>query len=191
MLGRQKGASERGATTEGAVLGGADHRVAEFGLGALLAVFALLSAFPPSGAYLLPFVTVPGFALGSLHFLRRAFDSAPRVSIDDHGITDRTSIAGGTLHIPWSQIRRVSSSAWHNGVQLEVADLDDLERRAGWRRRIGIRLARIVGKRTVTVDTTLLGLTKSELAARLTSALHRHERRDLGLADGSRVSSGA
>lgn len=163
------------------MLGPGNHRVAEFGLSLLLGLFTALSAFPPSGEYFAAWLTIPTFALASIHFLRRSFDPVPRLTMDAEGITDRTSILGGALRIPWSQIRRVSVSWWHNGVQLEVGDLDALQQDAGVRRALGIRLARLVRKETITLDTTLLGISRSELRGRVAAALDRYERESIGL----------
>jgi len=164
------------------VRGTAVRRVGELGLATFFAVFCLMSLFPPSGTALAPWLTVPLSALASLHFLGRSLDGRPRLIVDGTGITDRTSIGGGYLHIPWESVTGVSNSRWGGGsVELHVRNARELGRRAGIARRLWMRLGHLLGKRTVSVTPTLLGLRKGELKETLDEILLRLERTQLGL----------
>lgn len=157
------------------------RRLSEVGVGALWALYALLNVFPSSHEGFAPWLVGPFCVLASLHFLARAFDPRPRLVVDGEGIWDRTSIAGGQLHIPWHDILGVTVSKWRGTVEVEVRDFDELCRTAGLRRRIALHLGALFGKHTVSIVPTLLGLNREQLRKRLDKGLLEFERTALGL----------
>lgn len=163
-----------------AVSATAERRLGEFGFALVWALAALLQAFPPSGEQFYPWLMIPMSALISLHFLGRSLDPRPRLVIDEGGIVDHTSIAGGDLHIPWAEVLSVSTSGLRGGVELTLRDPKALKAKAGWRRRVDLWLATLVGRRTVSINTTLLGVNRVELKSRIEDALLQFERRALG-----------
>lgn len=169
------------SSSEPRAIGRADYRFAEFGTAVLMALLSYLGAYPPSGEHFLAWLTVPGFALGSFHFLKRAFDSRPRIVLTEDGIIDRTSFYGGELLIPWAQVRDVRASRLYGGLQVEVTDLNELMESAGPGRRMALNSWRLFGKRTVTLGTTLLGVGKGELRMRIKTARDHYERVTMGL----------
>lgn len=158
-----------------------ERRLGEAGVGALWALYAFLNVFPPSHERFAPWLVIPLCVLASLHFFARAFDGRPRLMMDDEGILDRTSIAGGQLQIPWQDILGVTASRWRGTVEVEVRDFEELCRHTGLRRRTALRLGALLGKRTVSITPTLLGLSREQLRERLDAGLLRFERSSLGL----------
>jgi hypothetical protein len=153
-------------------------RLAEFALGTLWAVFAVALAFPPSWSDPFLWFGLPFGTLMATHFLRRAFDSSPRLVVDTSGILDKTSFFGGTLAIPWEDV--LSVHAWGGGVEIEVRDPADLRRRAGLGRRLELFIRRILGRKAAFITPAFLGVSPPELARELQTALHRFERAQLG-----------
>lgn len=88
---------EEGTFEDLVVPGTLERRVGEFGVAVLWALFCLMNFFPPSHQALAPWLFGPLGALASLHFMRRAFDRRPRLIVNTEGITDRTSLVGGSL----------------------------------------------------------------------------------------------
>ncbi len=158
------------------------RRVGEGIAAVLAALFALFNFFPPSGDAFAPLLIGPLSLLTCFHLLRRAFDRGPRLVVDAEGIVDRTSIVGGELRIPWEEIKDVATSASWGTVELEVRDPAALQSGAGFWRRTWMWLGRLRGKRTISVNPSLLGLSKGALRDRLAGALLHHERVQLGLA---------
>ena len=163
--------------------GTAGRRLGEAGLALFFAFFGLIIGFPPSGTPLLPWVLVPILSgLTSLHFLLRVFDRRARLIIDAEGITDRTSIGGGELRIPWAEVLSVSTSGWQSTVELQVRDPSALRQGVGPSRRLWMWLGHVFGKRSVSITPTLLGMNKKKLHESLDDGLLRFERSELGLA---------
>ena len=168
----------------------ASRRAGEFAVGVLMALFCLMSVFPPSGEYFLPWLMAPFGAIASLHFFRRVFDGRPRLVVDEEGIVDRTALIGGELRLPWAEILSVSASGLRNTVDLTVRDPPTLGRMCGFWRRVGLRLGRLIGRRSVSINLTLLGFTKGKLKERLDDGLLRFERTQLGLGRHSQLPPG-
>ena len=166
---------------EFSVPGTVGRRLGEFGVGLLWALYCLMILFPPSHQTFMPWLTAPLTGLASFHFIRRAFDGRPRLIVDKKGITDRTSIVGGALHVPWEDVLSVSVSRFWGTVDLEVRDLAHVRRRASVLRRAWMLFGRLLGRRAISVSPTLLGLGKMELKERLDAGLLEFERSQLGL----------
>jgi len=164
--------------------------VAEFGAGLLWGLFGLMNFFPPSGHALAPWLVGPMSGLASLHFMWRAFDSRPRLIVDAEGVTDRTALVGGPLFVSWSDILDVSVSKRAGTVDLEVRDVAAVRRRAGILRRIWMTMGRAFGMGPVCISPTLLGVRKRDLKEWIEVGLFEFERRDLGMAAGTRRVSG-
>lgn len=164
-----------------AIPGSATRRLGKFGMALILALFALMSVVPPSGQALLPWLTAPLSGLAAFHFLRRAFDGRPRLTVDSEGITDRTSLGGGEIHVPWRDVLGVSVSRGLGTVELTVRDPVAVRTSACLARRLWMRLGHMLGKRTITITPTLLGVGKEALRDRLDANLLEFERRELGL----------
>lgn len=157
----------------------------ELGLGALWGLMTLMSLFPPSHEYVASWLMAPFVAVVCLHFGRRAFDRGPRLQIDAEGITDRTSILGGPLRISWDEVAGVSCSRWLNAVEVHLRDPASFKTRLGIGRRVEMLLNRLVGKRSLVLSLTLLGVGKRAVAERAEYALLNAERRELGLVRGA------
>ena len=153
-------------------------RFGEFLFGMMWAVFVLAAVFPPSGSHAFLWFTLPFGTLMATHFLRRAFDSSPRLVVSSSGILDKTSPFGGTLTIPWEDV--LSVRPWGGGVEVEVRDPADLRRRAGLGRRCELLIRRIFARKSVLITPTLAGTSRRDLMRELEAALHRFERAQLG-----------
>ena len=169
--------SEKEALEDLVISPSPERRLGEFGIGVLWAVFCLMNFFPPSGQALVPWLFGPLSALASLNFMRRAFDSKPRLIVDSEGITDRAGPFGGSLFVPWSEIVDVSLK-W-DGVGVVVRDVAVVRRRAGLMRRIWMRLEQALGVRTVSIMLPVLSVGKPALKKRLEAGLLQFERREL------------
>lgn len=137
--------------------------------------------FPPSGDAFLPWLTIPFSALASIHFFRRAFDSSPRLSADEEGITDRTAFLGREIQIPWEEVNHIAVSKLNGVVEVHVKDLKGLGKHASPGRRVDLWIRRLRGKQNVDIGPTMLGMRHEEIARRLEEALFNFERRKLGL----------
>lgn len=175
-------ADQGSATLEPLVVEGTlGRRLGEFAVAVSFTVFGLLSAFPPSGEYLLPWLVIPASVLGALHYFRRAFDRRPRLVVDAEGIIDRSYVAGGEIRIPWAEVLSVEPVRDSGAVELSVRDPAALRARAGLPRRAMMLFERLFGKRTVTISPMLLGMGPDQLRERLDAELLRFERRQMGL----------
>jgi hypothetical protein len=160
-----------------------NRRIGEMGFGAMCGILSLVSAFAPTDGYP-PWFWVPFFSLLSLHFLARGISEGPRLTMDADGILDRTSIVGGPLRILWADVLRVTASRWLPGtVRLEVRDLTPLLARAGLRRRLELWIGKLLGSRTISINTPLLGISSKKLRERLDAELLRFERAQLGFSE--------
>lgn len=171
---------ERPRPLEFSVPGTMGRRLGELGVGVLWALYCLMILVPPSGQSFYPWLTAPITGLASLHFIRRAFDRRPRLIVDAEGITDRTSILGGALRVPWKDVLSVSVSRLWGTVNLEVRDPARIRREAGLLRRAWMLFERLLGQGEIAVSPTLLGLGRVELKERLDAALLDFERKQLG-----------
>jgi hypothetical protein len=156
------------------------RRVGEFCTGLAWSLFLVFLMVPPSGHSFLPWLTVPLGALGTFHFLRRAFDSAPRLVVNAEGITDRTSLLGKEISIPWNQVAGVTIGRMNGGVFLQIRDLRALIPKASLGRRIEILFRRLFRKNWVRITPTMLGIRYDELGRRIEFALFESERIELG-----------
>lgn len=152
-------------------------RLGELGFGVLAILFTLMVLFPPSGLHFYTWLFAPLSGLVGLEFLRRAADPRPRLVVHRDGIMDRTAILGGTLEIPWEEIREISESAWSNNVEIEVADLEVVKERSTWGRRIWLSVKQVFGRPTVSVSPLLLGIKRKDLRDRLEQARFSSELR--------------
>lgn len=167
------------------------RRVGEFCTGLAWSLFLVLTISPPSGASFVPWFTVPLGTLGTFHFLRRAFDSAPRLVVGPEGITDRTSILGKEVFIPWSQVAGVTIGTLGGGVFLQIRDLSALIPKASFGRRIEILFRRLLRRTWIGIAPTMLGIRYKELGRRIESALFESERAELGLISSDEPSMGS
>lgn len=182
----QDGSEEGGA--EGLVVSASpERRVGELVFALLWALFCLMEFLPPSGHAWAPWFFGPLSALVSLNFIRRAFDSRPRLIVDSEGITDRAGPFGGSLFVPWSEIVDVSLR-WGGAVGVVVRDPDAVRRRAGVMRRIWMKLDQALGGgRTISIMLPVLSVGKRELKKRLEAGLLQFERRELGMRASARL----
>jgi hypothetical protein len=173
------------------VSAGRARRVGEFLTGLAWSLFLVFTISPPSGVSFIPWFTVPLGTLGTFHFLRRAFDSAPRLVVSSEGITDRTSILGKEMFIPWSQVAGVTISRVGGGVFLQIRDISALIPGASLGRRIEILFRRLLRRTWVGVAPTMLGIQYKELGRRIELALFESERAELGLTSPTDPSRGS
>ena len=156
------------------------RRLGEFALGLLWALFIPLVLFPPSGITFLRWLMFPIAGLTSLHFLRRAINPSPRLVVDLTGITDRTSIFGKELRIPWEHVHAVTVSKLDGNVYLELKDLRALRKCASPGRRFELFIRRLLGKTAIRIGPTMLGISKRDLGQRIEAAHFQYERAQLG-----------
>jgi len=151
------------------------RRVGEFAFGAAIAVQSLLWLSLPPQVPTYPWLFVPCFAVLSVHFLVRAFDSRPRLTVDANGITDRTALIIGPLRIAWEDVVDISTPQLTGSVEIAVREWGEIKKRAGPVRRLWMSLRRLVGTRTISIRPTFLGLKRHELESRLKAALYEFE----------------
>ena len=155
-------------------------RWGEFGAAAFFLSYFVLALFDPVGAGLIRWLLTGAMGFNGLFFLRRALDSRPRLILDEGGITDRTSLSGSALFIPWAEVEAVQPTIGKKMVEVRVRDLDQTRRRAGWFRRRWLGLRRLWGKRTVSIFLGMLGVEKEDLSGMIEDGMLAHERRELG-----------
>ncbi len=153
----------------------AGRRVGELAFGAAMGVEALLWLTSPSHVTSYHWFFVPFFTLMSLHFIVRAFDRRPRLAVDAAGITDRTALILGPLHIAWDQVVNISTPRLIGSVEVAVRESREIERRAGPARRVWMFLRRLMGMTTISINPTFLGMQRQELEHRLQAALDSFE----------------
>lgn len=158
------------------------RRVGEFALGLGWAAYIPLVLFPFSWPVYLKLFFLPIATLSSFHFFRRALDPAPRILVDSFGIADRTSIFGKELRIPWQNVYTVEISKLNGNVLLHLRDLQDLKAGASLGRRVELFFRRLLGKNTIRINPTLLGIRQADLGREIQSAHLRYERAEIGLA---------
>ena len=156
-------------------------RWAEFGAAAVFLLYFVLSLFDPVGSGLSRWLLTGAMGFNGFFFLRRALDRRPRLLLDAEGITDRTSVSGSTLFIPWSEVEDVHSTIGKRGyLEVRVRDLDQTRRRTGWVRRSWLGLRRLMGKRSVSIFIGMLGVEKKDLSRMLEDGMIASERKELG-----------
>lgn len=152
----------------------------EFGAAAFFLFYFVLTLVDPVGSGLIRWLLSGAMGFNGFFFLRRALDPRPRLIIDWEGITDRTSLTGSTLFIPWSEVEAVQPTIGKKMVEVRVRDLDETRRRTGWFRRSWLGLRRLWGKRTVSIFLGVLGLEKEELSKTIDVGMIASERKQLG-----------
>lgn len=156
------------------------QRLAEFAVGLSWALYIPFVILPLDS--LIPvrlfMLTIAG--LSSFHFIRRASDSSPRLLVDSAGITDRTSIFGRELRIPWELVHAVTVPP-DGYCDLEIRDLRALRKHASPGRRFEISVRRLLGKTKMRIGTILVGVDRHHLGRRIEKAYFQFERSQLGL----------
>lgn len=151
------------------------RRIGELAFGAAMGVESLLWLSLPSHVPTYPWLFVPFFALLSVHFVVRAFDPRPRLTVDADGITDRTALILGPLRIPWEDVVDISTPQLTGSVEIAVRESAEIEKKAGPVRRLWMSVRRLAGRRTISIKPTFLGLKRHELEGRLKAALYEFE----------------
>jgi hypothetical protein len=156
------------------------RRIGEAALAGMFGVWGVIWLSPPSHDFIgYRWFFVPFFGLMSLHFLVRAFDRRPRLTVDEDGVTDRTALLLGPLRLGWEDIADITTRQLADRVGIVVRDLDDMKKRLGTTRRVWIWLRRLMGQRTISITPTLLGMSTQELESGLRAGLYDFERRRL------------
>ena len=167
----QKSASE----TDFIVHATTRRRVGEFAFGAAMAVESLLWLSLPSQVPTYPWLFVPFFTLMSVHFVVRAFDSRPRLTVDANGITDRTASIIGSLRIAWEDVVDISTPQLTGSVEIAVREWEEIKKSVGPIRKLWMSMRRLAGARTISIKPTFLGMKRHELESRLKAALYEFE----------------
>jgi len=85
-------------------------------VGALIVAVAVLGLTWGVSLWSVGFAVVAWLSGGKL--LSLGLRGVPLLEWDSEGITDRTSLIGGDLFIPWSDISSVTTNALHSGIRL-------------------------------------------------------------------------
>ena len=155
-------------------------RWAEFGTAAFFLFYFALSLFDPVGSGLLRWFLTGAMGFNGFFFARRALDARPRLILDERGITDRTSLSGSTLLIPWDEIEAVQPTFGKKMLEVRVRDMNQIRGRTGFLRRSWLGFRRLMGKRTVSVFLGTLGVQREDLNRMIEDGMLARERRELG-----------
>jgi len=85
-------------------------------VGALILAVAVLGLTWGVSIWSVGFAVLAWLSGGKL--LSLGLRGVPLLEWDSEGITDRTSLIGGDLFVPWSQISSVSTTSLHSGIRL-------------------------------------------------------------------------
>ena len=135
---------------------------------------------PPSGY--VSWISLLPLALSvssSLHLFRRALSRKPVLEWDEEGLTDRSSVLGDELFIPWSDIESVRPNRMNGTVRLEFVDDPAHRRGLGVGRRIQRGIHRILGISGLPISATATGVKYLQLSDVLEDRLLAYETRQL------------
>ena len=124
--------------------------------------------FPLSGGTTAFSLFLAGFfTLGGVHYLRRTVSGKPRLEWDEERLIDRTSMIGGDLEIPWSDVQEISVSKVNGGIHLHFIDHPSVDRGMGLGRRIQRVILRLRGIPGLEINPSFLSVDYRVLGATL------------------------
>ncbi len=141
--------------------------------GALIVAVAVMGLVWDVSIWSAAFAVVGGLAGGRL--LSIGLRGVPLLEWDSEGLTDRTSLIGGDLFVPWSQISSVTTSSLHSGVRLNLVANADCLRSAGPGRWLQARMNRARGFSGIEISPTFTAIDYTSLGRSLDEIVTRQQ----------------